>query len=370
MSTAYTPGLLVQENAQITVTRELPLLGSALVKVGDTVRSDTTVLSAELPGDVQVFRLAERMGFDPERIAGELKIHPGDKLSKGQLLLELKYFFGMFRSSFESPIDGTVEFFSETTAHLGVRGVSQPLTIPAYIDGVVTEVVARRSVTISATGAHLQGAFGVGGEANGTIHPLACERDTVVTPEILSGETLADRSIVIGGARFTTAALELCAERKVAGVITGSIDTDTLRNYIGYEVGVSMTGYEEIPFPLFITEGFGTLPISERFFSVATRYRGSRASINGQTQVRAGAIRPELIIPSLSSSAVSGKPPELTGGAKVRCIRTPYFGRFGTVQGLPPDPEKIESGAIVRVAVIALESGEVVRVPRANIELC
>jgi len=50
-------------------------------------------------------------------------------------------------------------------------------------------------------------------------------------------------------------------------------------------------------------------------------------------------------------------------------MRTPYFGRIGTVRELPTEPVQIETEATVRVTRIELADGEVVTVPRANVEL-
>ena len=109
-----------------------------------------------------------------------------------------------------------------------------------------------------------------------------------------------------------------------------------------------------------------------------TKKDGSWAAINGATQVRAGAVRPEVIIfpnrddsqeqPLSPPSASSTK--ELALGAKVRLIRVPYFGQFGTVHELPNANEQIPTGAFTRVVRVSLEEGEeVVTIPRANIEL-
>ena len=118
-------------------------------------------------------------------------------------------------------------------------------------------------------------------------------------------------------------------------------------------------------------EGFGDLAISKRILELAKDCNGFNCSINGATQVRAGATRPEIIIPrkdkTESTKDVEQKFLEI--GANIRIIRVPNFGAFGEITELPSKPEKIPTGAKVRVLRARLENGKVVTVPRANVEL-
>jgi hypothetical protein len=57
-------------------------------------------------------------------------------------------------------------------------------------------------------------------------------------------------------------------------------------------------------------------------------------------------------------------------GSIVRVIRVPYFGLRAEILELPRELTVIETGAMARVAKARLiESGQVVTVPRANLEL-
>ena len=46
-----------------------------------------------------------------------------------------------------------------------------------------------------------------------------------------------------------------------------------------------------------ITEGFGNISMASRTFDLLKANENSYASLNGSTQIRAGVIRPELVIP-------------------------------------------------------------------------
>jgi len=140
---------------------------------------------------------------------------------------------------------------------------------------------------------------------------------------------------------------------------------------LGYDLGVAITGSEELGITLVVTEGFGTINMAGKTFAYLKENEGRRVSVNGATQVRAGVIRPEIVIP-IENAAVdvceTPLEPSLNVGDLVRCIRTPYFGRIGRVVSLPHELRQMESGALVRILEVRFENEEICMLPRANIE--
>ncbi len=111
--------------------------------------------------------------------------------------------------------------------------------------------------------------------------------------------------------------------------------------------------------------------MADRTFALLHRLHGREASINGATQIRAGVIRPEIIVPHTGQAVAherTEEESELKPGSRVRLIREPYFGRFATVTDLPAELHAIETEAHVRVAEVDLD-GQTVLVPRANLEI-
>ena len=96
--------------------------------------------------------------------------------------------------------------------------------------------------------------------------------------------------------------------------------------------------------------------------------------MNGATQIRAGVMRPEIVIP-LTDEEIGRTPstPAFSGaldiGVPVRIIRDPYFGLIGTVSALPAEPMVLESGSKARVLEVKFSSGEGAIIPRANVEI-
>ncbi len=124
--------------------------------------------------------------------------------------------------------------------------------------------------------------------------------------------------------------------------MVGGVHDRDLRDLLGYDLGVAITGTEKIGFTLIITEGFGTIPMAKRTFDLLSAKTGQKASCSGATQIRAGVIRPEVIVPLApvgESRVQSPGSRVLEGGTKVgdtiRIIREPYFGVIARVKELP-----------------------------------
>jgi hypothetical protein len=381
MGSAYTPGLKVSARTAVEKLRRLPLKGTVLVREGEVVAPDTVVARTELPGIMQTIRLAERLGIEPSDVRGVLRVKEGDAVKAGEVLAETKGLFGrFFRTELASPVTGTVELISPATGHLGIREAPTPVERDAYIRGTVIRVIPEEGVVVSCEGALVQGIFGVGGERRGQIAMVTSSPDQPLTDALL---TEAQRGkIVVGGSNVSGAALRKAAEVGVIGIVVGGVVDRELMDYLsmaleqpGYDIGVAITGQEPISFTLILTEGFGSIGMAARTFALLRSLEGQTASINGATQIRAGVIRPEVIVPLADaptpspSEAREEEAGQLGIGTPIRVIREPYFGLLGTVTALPSELVEVESETLVRVLTAQLEDGRPVTVPRANVEI-
>ena len=112
--------------------------------------------------------------------------------------------------------------------------------------------------------------------------------------------------------------------------------------------------------------------MASRTFELLKSLEGMTASLNGATQIRAGVIRPEVIVPDppqVGAGSKEAKALALEIGTQIRIIREPYFGVIGSVTELPPELITLDSGTHVRVLRAKIGSGEQVTVPRANVEI-
>lgn len=369
MAHAYTPGLLVRERALIRKRRMLPIRGSVLVQKGERVQAQQVVARAELPGNVQLVNIAHHLGIEPSDVPAKLRVGVGERIERGQVLAENVGLFGLFRSVVKAPCDGEVEAVSSVTGQVILREPNIPLELTAYISGEVTEVLEDEGVEIAAAGTIIQGILGVGGEKYGRIAVVVESPTDELTADRVPAD--AEGLVLVGGQRATLDAYRLAAERGAVGVVVGSFDDAHLSEILGHDLGIAITGGEEIATTLILTEGFGRLAMAERTFALLRKLEGHEASINGATQIRAGVIRPEIIVSSDEplSDVEEQTITETRVGALVRIIREPHFGALARIKALPPEPVVIDSGATVRVMVVELPDGREHVLPRANVEL-
>ncbi len=370
MGSAYTPGLTVSGYTKIRKSRQLPINGQVLVKTGDTVEPNTIIARAELPGMIQTVKFTELLGVEPKEVRNFLLVKEGDPITKGQLLGETKGFLGLFKTSVAAPVDGTFEALFPISGHMALREPPIPIDKTAYINGTVVAVQDGRGAEIEAEGALIQGIFGVGGERSGEIITVVSGPDEILDSGHFKPEHKG--KIVVGGAGVTAAGIRSAVQAGAVGIVCGGIKDSDLVQFLGFDIGVAITGQEDIPLSIILTEGFGMLAMAERTFYLLKSLDGKHASINGATQIRAGVIRPEIVVPL--TEKMTEKPAEETDqtldiGTPIRVIREPYFGSLATVTQLPHELVEIESGAEVRILYAKLQSGEEVRVPRANVEI-
>ena len=372
MAHAYTPGLRVAAWAKILKERRLPLTGEVLVKKGAHVKAEDVVARTELPGNVQPLKAASILGQHQGDLMEYMLKKEGGAVEKDEIIATAKSFFGLFKSHCKSPCTGTIESISTITGQVIIREPPIPVQVESYIDGEVIEVIPNEGVIVETEGAFVQGIFGIGGEVHGEIK-MACQSpDEELTEQHLEGDVAG--KVLVGGSKVSVAVLKKAAEKNVTAIVVGGLDAADLTSFLGYDLGVAITGSEQLGLTLVVTEGFGKMAMAGRTFDLLARFGGRKCSVNGATQIRAGVLRPEIVI-SLGKEDVSAAEKTfsmsegLQVGSPVRVIRAPYFGGLGEVIELPPELEIVESGAKVRVLKVRFLDGSEGMVPRANVEM-
>ena len=357
------------DHATIRKERRLPIAGDVLVEVGAAVKADDIIARAELPGDVETVNIVNKLGIGAADLPRYMLKAEGDPVAKDEPIAETKPFLRFLRSTVRSPIDGAVETISHVTGQVLLRTPPLPVSVRAYVDGTVVDVQPTEGVVIETTGAFVQGILGVGGEVNGELAVAAQRPDDVIGPDRLTDDMAG--KLVLAGAMITSDVYSRAAEIGIAALISGGFHDRDLRDLLGYDLGVAITGHEDLKPILIITEGFGQIAMASATFDLLAGRAGQRASANGATQIRAGVLRPEIIVPTPTAAgpdADAAEPTGLTEGSLVRIIRHPNFGKIGRVKRLPSGAEAVESEAKVRVVEIEFSEGQTVTVPRANVE--
>jgi len=376
MAHVFTPGLQVIASTIVTKERTLPIPGKVRVKPGDRVKAEDVIAETAIPNDVQSINVVNRLSITAKEIRNVMLKKVGDPVEEHEPIAQNKPFLGLkfLQSIIRAPFKGSIERISDVTGQVLIRKPPRRITLTAYVDGVVKDVTEGLGADIETACSFIQGIFGIGGEAFGEIQMACSSPDGNLDEEDIMDDYKG--KLIIGGSHITYKGFRKAMELGVKGVIVGGFNASELKEVLGYELGVAITGDEDIPTTLIVTEGFGKMAIAQRTFDLLKSHNGRRASISGYTQIRAGVMRPEIIVPFTEQEARDVKkhvPKAETGiqkGDEVRIIREPYFGRLGSIVDLPPDLTKIDTEAYVRIMTVKLsDSGETVTVPRANVEL-
>ncbi|MHB2019246.1 MAG: hypothetical protein ACYCW6_20035 [Candidatus Xenobia bacterium] len=372
MAHAYAPGLKVAEATVVRKERKLPLQGDVIVKVGDVVKAADVVARTYLPGHVEPINIANRLGCEPREVPGLMQKQVNDAVEAGEVLAESKGFFGFFKATVVAGKNGRIESISDKTGQVMIREADIPVQISAFLDGVVEEVMPTEGVVVAGYGAFIQGIFGIGGETEGELAFVAERPSDPLDASRIKPEHAG--RILVAGSYIPIAAIRRAQEVGAAGIVCGGMDDQDLRELLGYDLGVAITGSEEVGLTIVVTEGFGAIDMAGKTFNLLRKSSGRRASISGATQIRAGVIRPEVFIPAegVAHAEGSGKTLELFGmdiGTSVRIIREPHFGTVATVAALPVELAEVESETRVRIVTVRLPDGSDWTLPRANVEV-
>ena len=358
------PALTVAAGTVLLRARRLPLPGEVLVRPGQSLASGDTVAETRLPGRALPLPLAGLLGCEPGEVQRFLEVRPGQAVCKGQRLALFPGVWGIGRREVVAPADGVVEGLSARSGHLLLRGLPTALRLDAHLPGVVSQVWPGQGCEVRCRGALVQGVFGVGGEVRGRIR-LMHAADGPVRPS--AGDAGDLQGAVCVAELADGADLAAWATAGAVAAIVGGI------------------GYRELTafcvrhprFTVVLTEGFGRLPMAPRALDVLRGHEGASACVDGTTQIRAGVVRPEVVVPlgegGAGAAAESGtrvrRPLAGAGvGARVRIVRAPDFGRTGVILQGPAAPRAIGSEAVLPVVLVRLDGGGSVLVPRANVE--
>ena len=225
--------------------------------------------------------VAGPLGIRPRRIRGSLKRREGDFVAAGQTIAA-DVSKGVF---VRAPSSGLVKKVDRKAGTVTVQYDVRPVRMRSIVSGEVESVEEGWSASVRWAGQRLTCAIGFGPDSCGVLTPV----EGNALPQDGSGLVAAFDSTV--DARL----LEAAASAGYAGVLAPSVRNGEWVRFCGAELGVALTGDEDIPFGLVITEGFGTHPASDAAVSFLHRWKGSRVGLSTRTQIRAGVSRPSVL---------------------------------------------------------------------------
>jgi hypothetical protein len=230
---------------------------------------------------------AEELGISKIAFATGFTVKQGTIVDKGRVLINST------KPPLVSPAVGRIREVSLTEGYFVLVPLYQSTELNAHLSGVVKQVLADDEVVIESYGIELQGLIGFGKESVGELMVYPDTNSSLfgkqVTEEVKG-------KVVLHRGDIERSALEKLAGYEAKGVILGAIDLDILHQFSREEPLVLHGHRMEIPFTIVVMQGFGQMMDLDTYAQL-TKYHGKEISIDGATQLRAGVVRPRILIP-------------------------------------------------------------------------
>lgn len=257
-----------------------------LIAFEEIERNETVVLDAATPFLIK-----------PKNIGMYLSVHVGDPIRENQIVAS-RFGFSAKQPIVKSPIKGIVTEIDTQKGTVTVENKLTPYIMRSFVSGRVSAVESGIGVTVTAKCAVLSGASGFGGETYG--EALFIERrDKFINDIKTSGNAVKDYAgrILVFKESINLPVLEAAKQLKVNGVIAPSVNNRDWTAFCKDDLSISFTGDEDFGFSLVLIKGFGKISMEEDTAELFKRYHLKEISISGRTQIRAGIIRPQIILP-------------------------------------------------------------------------
>jgi hypothetical protein len=317
------------------------------------------------------FDVAFDLGCKPRDLQKFMITKVGDEVKRGEIIAKKGEAAAYYTRNSKAPVSGVVTNMNFQSGFVTIARPFKQVVVRAYLEGKVGALIPKRGAVVEVPGIRLAGIFGVGRERHGELKILVDGPGDVLDEDRITPD--CEGKILVGGSMATNAAIKKAVEVGARGMIAGTASYLNVIQSLGVKLGVGITGQEDIVMTLILMEGFGRLDMRAEAFETLKALEGRLTCLNGATQIRAGAIRPEIVVPFPDYVGDHAKQEliyeDLIMDLEVRVINDPYFGCRGKVVDLPREPQLIETECKTPVALVELTDGRTVTVPRANLEI-
>ncbi|MEN8209807.1 MAG: hypothetical protein ABFR50_11220, partial [Candidatus Fermentibacteria bacterium] len=186
----------------------------------------------------------------------------------------------------KAPTSGVLKKINTKNGTATVQYDMNPVKMLCHVSGTVSEILPNHMVRVCGDGTRLNGVIGFGGENSGLLVRIDSTRNDQFKKDCIAFSTDP----------IDLEFLKLASDAGVSGIIAPSIPASDWVRYNGKELGVAVTGDEDIPFTLILTSGFGDFEMNEKCADFLKNSVGKYAGVSGRTQIRAGVTRPAVIV--------------------------------------------------------------------------
>jgi len=214
------------------------------------------------------------LNIEPESLKSYLNKKIGDIIEKSGEIASKPVFAGLGMEHCRSPIYGKIISIDLKKGTVTIKRPIEERRIDAYIKGFVKEIMPNRGAVIETEGELINGVFGFGGERHGILG-----EDIMILENYLKRNEFDDY------------------KGNFKGIITPSINSYEFKDLFDDEISKGITKENNLGTTIILMSGFGDKKIDEILLKKLNEFIGIQVSIDGRTQIRAGARRPEIIIP-------------------------------------------------------------------------
>ena len=332
--------------------RLLPVPGRVTAHVDQKVTPLDVVAEAHYGQGHTLIDVAHLLGLQPEAAQRLIQVKSGDLVTKGDTIAQGT---GLIPQTVKVQVDGRVILVG--SGRILMEAGTGLFELHAGIPGRITREISERGVEITFNGALLQGVWGNSRLGLGLLLPVITKPDELLLPNKM--DVTLRGSVLLAGHCADPAALQAAGELPVRGLILGSLSPALIPLAL------------QMQFPIVVLDGFDLKPMDGASYLLLMTNAKREVTLNAEPYDRYTGVRPEILIPL----PVTQDPPlphemqTFATGQPVRLTRAPYAGAVGTLDVMLPGLTNIPSGLRVAAAEVKLDSGELVVVPLANMEV-
>jgi len=336
------------------VQRERKLEGNAIltVRVKEKVQSTDVIAEVQPQPRHHFLDLASALGVSDAEAARLLRVDLGSEVEAGQVLAGPA---GIARRTVRAPANGKV--LSLSRGRLLFEAREEARVVHAGVPGEIVASDGSNSITISAVGALVQGAWGNGRRGWGVLRDVGESRSARLEPYEM--DMILRGAVVLVGVVDNPKTLHQGTEIPIRGLVCGSMASELI------PIALRMS------YPILLTEGFGSTPMNSPTYDLLSTNAGREASVEASLLEPYGTQRPEILVPLPATKDLTDpeRIVQLQPGARVRAMRAPHVGAVGNLLHLMPGVESFPSGILARSAMVELEGIGSVPIPVSNLEV-
>ncbi len=329
----------------------LPGNGQVLAAEGQKIAATAPIASFLSTGRFIRADLGQILGTkSPEKINKALQRKAGNLLAKGDVIAQTK---GVISRIYRAPADCKIISIENGEILLEVDAVKSNL--PAGYSGTVINSIPNRGVVIECEGSLIQCVWSNGKSGSGVLFSGLEQPAQQLSRSSIN--VTSRGSIYLSGSCLELDALQAAVELPVRGLILSSMASALIPEAMKASV------------PIFITEGFGNIPMNSPAFHLLTTNHQKEIDLVSPEPGNYTEQRPELFIALDATANSIEEAPPFSVGQKIRCNISPLTGKVGTITQILKEPVELSSNIYAACVEVQLENDQKTTIPVANMDI-